>query len=109
MEHAGPLYALSEVRRIVATTKVTFSWDAEADYQQLGLTKEQALKCIDSLLPSEYRRTLSYEGQQPFDDYVTAPQRVPSETRAVSLYIKFRIPSPHSVEYLYVTSFHKSI
>ena len=108
MEHAGPLYVLAEVRQIIATGKVTFSMDAEADYQELGLSKEEAIECINVLLPSEYRRSLSYEKQQPFDDYVTNPQKVPAEPRPVQLYIKFRIPSPRSVDYLYVTSFHKS-
>lgn len=108
MEHAGPLYALSDVRQILPTGKVTFSFDAEADYQALGLSREEALACIDALLPSEYRRSLSYEGQQPFDDYVTGPQRVPALSRHVRLYIKFRIPSPSCVNQLHVTSFHES-
>jgi hypothetical protein len=108
VEHAGPLYALAEVRRIIATGKVIFSFDAEADYQELGLSEEEAIACIDSLLPSEYRKSLSYEGLQPFDDYVTCPQKVPAERRPVPLYIKLRIPTPSSVEQVYVTSFHKS-
>lgn len=108
MEHAGPLYALADVREIVATGKVTFSDDAEADYQELGLSQEDALACIDSLLPSEYRKSLSYEKQQPFDDYVTGPQKVPAKARPIRLYIKLRIPTPRSVDYVYVTSFHES-
>lgn len=108
MEHVGPLYALADVRQVLVTGKVTFSFDAEADYQQLGLSKDEALACIEALLPSEYRKTLSYEGLQPFDDYLTGPQKVPAEPRHVRLYIKFRIPSPSCVCQLYVTSFHKS-
>lgn len=108
MEHAGPLYDLAEVRRIIATGKVTFSFDAEADYQELGLSREQAIELIEFLLPSEYRKSLSYDGMQPFDDYVTGAQKVPAEPRPVRLYIKFRVPSPRCVEQVYVTSFHKS-
>ena len=108
MEHAGPLYPLARVRQILATDKVTFSFDAEADYQELGFSRREALACIEALLPSEYRKSLSYEGQQPFDDYVTAPQKVPAEPRPIRLYIKFRIPSPRCVQQLHVTSFHES-
>jgi hypothetical protein len=106
VEYAGPLYALADVREAVAKGKVTFSYQAEADYQELGLSKEEALACIDALLPSEYRKSLSYEGLQPFDDYVTGPQKVPAEPRPVRIYIKFRIPSPSCVMQVYVTSFH---
>lgn len=108
MEHAGPLYALADVRQVVTAGKVTFSFNAEAGYQELGLTKEEALERIEWLLPSEYRKSLSYDGQQPFDDYVTGPQKVPAEKMPVRLYIKFRIPSPSCVSQLHVTSFHIS-
>ena len=108
MEHAGPLYALGDVRQLITAGKVTFSYNAESHYQEMGLSKEQACECILALLPSEYRKSISYEKQQPFDDYVTNPQTVPALPRRIRLYVKFRIPSPSSVDYLYVTSFHES-
>ncbi|WP_407078665.1 type II toxin-antitoxin system MqsR family toxin [Xanthomonas sp. WCS2018Cala2-21] len=102
---AGPLYTLDDVRSRCAAGKVTFSKRAQAGFEAEGFSKQSAIECVASLTEGEYRKSLRYEGQQPFDAY--SANRI-SGRHAVykQLYIKFRIPSPSVVDQVYVTSFH---
>lgn len=103
-----PLYPLVDVVTLAKAGKVTFHRNAQRDYMELGLSTQQAKDVIAWLTIDEFRKTLSYDEPPPgvtYDDYLV-PKRLPDGTTP-SLYIKLRIPSPASVDYVYVTSFHK--
>ncbi|MFS8432388.1 hypothetical protein EIQ01_06745 [Xanthomonas campestris pv. raphani] len=101
----GPLYELDAVRARCAAGKVTFSRKAEAGYQAEGFSKDSAIACIASLVGGEYKKSLRYDGMQPFDAYV-ATRLCGRHSVYKPLYIKFRIPNPSVVDQVYVTSFH---
>jgi hypothetical protein len=86
--------------------KVTFSEQAELDYQELGYTKQQAMECIAWICEAEFRKTLTYSDgviTTVYDDYITQ-HRGPNGVK--DIYVKLKIPKPRTVEQVYVTSFH---
>lgn len=101
----GPLYDLAEVQELLRSGRVKFSFKAEGDYVELGFSRSDAIACVMSIQGIEYRTSLQYEKQQPFDDYVVT-RHLPAEAGFGRLYIKLRI-SPHGGSTVYVTSFHK--
>lgn len=104
MTPVEPLYPLKDVCDLVKAGKVVFSRHAQRDYQQLGYTLDQAKECVACITADEFRKQMYYENTgMTWDDYVTI-HRCGGVTREV--YVKLRIPSPASVDYVYVTSFH---
>ncbi|MBV6687370.1 type II toxin-antitoxin system MqsR family toxin [Xanthomonas euvesicatoria pv. physalidis] len=104
-EVAGPLYDLETVRTCCDAGEVLYSFKAESHYQALGFSFEAANACVNSLT-TEYRKSLSYRKEQPFDVYV-AHRHCPKPDGVKRLYIKFRVTSSE-VKQVYVTSFHIS-
>ncbi|QOY23233.1 hypothetical protein FYK61_18765 [Xanthomonas citri] len=90
---------------LAAAGKVTFSRQAQKDFQELGFSSVTATEAIRWIPAGDYRASISYDNLQAFDDYVTWIT-CPALQQGRRVYVKFRIPTPASVDYLYVTSFH---
>ncbi|QDS15802.1 type II toxin-antitoxin system MqsR family toxin [Xanthomonas arboricola] len=101
---AGPVYDLEIVKACCDAGDVLYSGKAESHYEALGFTFETANACVGSL--TEYRKSISYRKEQPFDDYV-AWRYCPKPDGTKRLYVKFRVTSS-DVNEVYVTSFHIS-
>ncbi len=82
-----------------------FSKKAEKAYQELGFTKDQAKEVVAWITADEFRKSIQYDDTQPFDDYL-CPRKCPINGVVQAIYVKLRIPTPASVDYVYVTSFH---
>lgn len=88
--------------------KVVFSRKATTDLQSLGYTLEEAKECIASLSQDKFRKfrkRLFYEDSGLWWDAHVTTHRGPDGT-VREIYVKLRIPSPSTVDYVYVTSFH---
>ncbi|MNM24915.1 hypothetical protein D3C81_353550 [compost metagenome] len=83
---------------------MTWSRKAAKDYRELEFSTDGAIECLKSLDEGEYRKSLEYDDGKGWDDYLAV--RVCPNVGRRRLYIKLRIPSPASVDYVYVTSFH---
>lgn len=102
-----PLYALRDVADLVKQDKISFTPRAERDYRKMGYSREQAKEIIVWLTPSEHEESIRYtDTGMEWDVYLTV-HRGPSGVQR-ELYIKLRIPSPASVDFVAVTSFHPS-
>ena len=105
MTPSAPLYPLREVVDLAKAQKVTFSKNAEKSYVELGFSKAQAMEVVEWLTANEFRKRFYVEETgMTWDDYL-APRKIPGGI-VQTIYVKLRIPSPASVDYVYVTSFH---
>lgn len=93
------------MQNLVSADKVTYSLRAERQFRELGYSRDQANECIAWIDLSELRKCLRYEDSgMEWDDYVTTHRGPDGVMRRI--YIKLRIPSPATVDYVLVTSFH---
>lgn len=104
MGSLSPLYRLRDVADLAKAGKVSFSPRATIHYGQLGYTLAQAKECIACICESEFLNVRDYGDRDKFDAYITMHRGPDGIIR--KLYVKFKIPTPASVDYVFVTSFH---